>query len=139
MKTILQKKSFKIAIISFLVVTVFVVSMYTIYQKIKADVIQNTVVYVISGEDQDYITLHKGMIMVLPDKEALIGGDVVFHKELLQVEYMSLSYYYMEQGKRTFSKRILFQFTILTGGRTLRHRIQVVLVEKICLGITFQI
>lgn len=96
----LKQKRFKITIISFLVVTLLVVSMYTIYQKIKADIIQNTAVYVISGEEHDDISLHKGMIMVMPDKEALIGGDVVFHKELLHVEYMSLSYYYMEQGNK---------------------------------------
>lgn len=100
MKMMLKQKRFKIVIISFLVVTLLVVSMYTIYQMIKVDVIQNTAVYVISSEDHDAISLHKGMIMVMPDKEALIGGDLVFHKELLQIKYMSLSYYYINQGNK---------------------------------------
>ncbi|MGG0825059.1 hypothetical protein ABE099_19515 [Paenibacillus turicensis] len=106
MKMMLKQKRFKITIISFLVVTLLVVSFTYMKQKVvtdaksaaKAEIIKNTELHVLNAEEHPEMTLDGAVIMIMPDMEVFIGGDVVFHKELTDVKYMKISYYYIEDG-----------------------------------------
>lgn len=107
MKSILKQKSLKITIISFLVVTLLIISFAYMKQKVerdaksatKAEIIKNTELYILSAEEHKDITLHDALIMIMPDEDSFIGGDVVFHKELTDVKYMTINYNYNENGQ----------------------------------------
>lgn len=103
----LKQKRFKIVIISFLVVTVLIVSFAYMKQEVetnaksaaKADIIKNTELYILTAEEHKDITLHDALIMIMPDEDSFIGGDVVFHNELTDVKYMTINYNYIENGQ----------------------------------------
>lgn len=99
----LKKKRFKITIISFLVVTLLVLSFAYMKQKVetaaKAEIIKNTELYILSAEEHKDLTLHDALIMIMPDGDSFIGGDVVFHNELTDVKYMKINYNYIENGQ----------------------------------------
>lgn len=55
-------------------------------------------IYSFSGEN-DYITINNGVLIITPDLEKFIGGDLTFKNELFSVQYMAERFYYFKDGE----------------------------------------